>query len=352
MTEKLSAETIAAEKLLNSNLKLIGPLAVRRQIRKELPKMKNYQAEKHIRLMRFDFHPTVECGWAVSEVNSDVPGGFAESAIMPELAADLFEKGRYERKNLIEILTNEIAKKTKPGGRIMFVHCTSYSDDRQMMQSLGDRLQSMNFKIIYAAADHLVFKNNKAVSVLGGSTGEVDAVFRFTPVEWFVGIKPKKWQGYFNTETPSCNHPVAVLSQTKRFPLIWEELEKLGANFSAWRELMPETLTVRQAKNKEGFIYKPACGRVGESIAIKEACAEEEYKKILQDVKRHPKRYVAQKRFNSLPLKTDEGEIFHVCLGVYSVEGRAAGFYARTSKLPRIDSTALNTPVLIERRKK
>ena len=42
------------------------------------------------------------------------------------------------------------------------------------------------------------------------------------------------------------------------------------------------------------------------------------------------------------------GEEFHVCLGSYSVDGKHAGYYARISKTPRIDSNAADIPVLIE----
>lgn len=346
LTESLDKETIQAEEMLNSNLKLAKPLALPKQIKKELKKMKNYQADQHIRLMRYDFHPTVEGGWAISEVNSDVPGGFAEASLMPQAAADLFEGENFWYTDFGDNITKAIAKKTKSGGRIMLVHCTSYSDDRQVMQFLGDKLKGMGFHIIYAAADHLRFENKEAISVLDGNTGKVDAIFRFTPLEWLIGIKPKRWQGYFDTITSSCNHPVAIFAQTKRFPFVWDTLENLGIELPTWRKLLPETLEVREAK--EGYIYKPVYGRVGESISIKEACTEEEYERIRKDVKKHPKKYLAQKRFNSKPLVSDEGEHFHVCLGAYSVEGKAAGYYARISKTPRIDSHAADIPVLIE----
>ena len=350
LTEQLEKETVQAERILSGNLKLSKPLAIPWQTRKELPRMKNYQADKHVRLMRFDFHPAADGGWAVSEVNSDVPGGFAEASLMPQIAAELFKDKDYWHKNFGDILAVAISQKVKPSGCIMFVHCTSYSDDRQVMQFLGDRLEKMGFRIIYAAADHLQFENNKAISILGGNKCEVDAIFRFTPLEWLVGIKPKRWQGYFDTVTPSCNHPIAVFAQTKRFPLVWDTLEKLGVPLAAWRKLLPETLEVKDAKNKDGFIYKPACGRVGEGITIKEACQGDEYEKIMKDVKRNPKRYIAQKRFHSQPLLSDDGESFHVCIGSYSIEGKAAGYYARISKTPRIDSGAADIPVLIERK--
>jgi len=298
--------------------------------------------------MRFDFHPTVDGKWALSEVNSDVPGGFAEASKMPEIAAGLFPNENYTVKNFGDMLADAFENKVKPGGKIMFVHCTSYIDDRQVMQFLGDKLEGSGFKAIYAASDHLSFNDHKAISILDGNKGEVDAVFRFTPLEWLVTVKPKRWSGYFDTVTPSCNHPIAIFTQTKRFPFVWETLEKQGVDLSAWRELLPETLEVKKAESNDEYIFKPVYGRVGEKISIKEACGEDEYKKILKDVKKKPKKYIKQKKFISKPLTGENGESFHVCIGAYSVDGKAAGYYARISEKPRIDSGAADIPVLIE----
>ena len=250
LTEKLDKETRQAEEFLNNNLKLTKPLELPKKICKELKKMQNYQADKHIRLMRYDFHPTIEENWAVSEVNSDVPGGFAEASLMPQVATKLFKQEKYWYKNFGDILTNAIAKKVVHKGTIMLVHCTSYSDDRQVMQFLGDKLNNMGFKIIYAAADHLRFKNKEAISILDGNEGKIDCIFRYTPLEWLKDIKPKFWQGYFDTITPSCNHPISIFAQTKRFPLVWDLLEKHGLELSTWRELLPKTIEVKDAKKK------------------------------------------------------------------------------------------------------
>lgn len=347
LTEDIDKETIEAEEFINKNLKLAKKLALPKKITNELKKMKNYDPEKHIRLMRYDFHPTEDNNWAVSEVNSDVPGGFAEASLMPQAAINAINDN-YSYKNFGEILANAIAKKVTPGGRIMMVHCTCYSDDRQVMQYLGDKLKSMGFEIIYGAADHLKFENEIAYSVLDGNEGKIDGIVRFTPLEWLKDIKPKNWRGYFDTVTPSCNHPVAIFAQTKRFPLIWDILEKNGIKLSTWKELLPETVEVKDAKNKEGFIFKPACGRVGEKISIKEACKDNEYDEILKDVKKHPKEYLAQKKFISRPVIDENGNEFHVCLGSYTVDGKHGGYYARISNMPRIDSNAADIPVLIE----
>ncbi len=346
--EALSLETAAAEIVILANPKLAKPLALPWRIRKDARRMTNYNQDQHIRLMRFDFHPLVSGGWAISEVNSDVPGGFAESSIMPEIAASLFPEDKYTFHSFGRSLLEAVVSKVKSGATIMLVHCTSYSDDRQVMQFLGDQLESLGYHPVYGAADHVRFEGNQAYSLLDNNEGSIDAIIRFTPLEWLIEMKPKRWQGYFTTTTPCCNHPIAIYTQSKNFPLIFDALEAKGVSLSTWRTLLPKTTTLKKARHDSGYIYKPIWGRVGEGITIKEACQPEEYLKLMRDIKRHPRRYLAQKKFSSQPLMA-EGEAYHVCLGAYSINGKAAGYYARVSRTPRIDSSAADIPVLVER---
>ena len=348
LTEDIDKETRAAEEFLNDHLECAKPLNLSRKLNKEIESMKNYDHNRHVRLMRYDFHPVKGGGWAVSEVNSDVPGGFAEASLWPKVAMEVLGNANFWYDNFGDILVQAISEKVAPGGAIAMVHCTCYSDDRQVMQYLGDRLSQKGFNVIYAAADHIRFENNKAISILDGNEGPLDAIIRFNPLEWVKDIKPKHWSGYFNTETVSCNHPIAIFAQTKRFPIVWDVLEENGISMAAWRKLLPETIEVKNARGKDGYIYKPVYGRVGEKIAIKEACSEKEYKKILAEVRLFPKRYLAQKKFISAPLLGADGKEYHVCVGSYTVNGKHAGFYARVSEFPRIDSNAADIPVLIE----
>lgn len=348
LTESLDRETRAAEDFLNEHLELAKPLHLTKRLTKEVQMMKNYDAEKHVRLMRYDFHPTMDGKWAVSEVNSDVPGGFAEGSLMPQAAINVLPNMGYSYKNFGIVLVEALAKKIPAGGRIALVHCTCYSDDRQIMQFLGEQLEQRGFSVIYMAADHLQFEDTKAYSLLDGNEGLVDAIVRFTPLEWLTKMKTKHWQGYFDTTTTSCNHPVAIFAQSKRFPFVWNMLEENGIDMTTWRALLPDTIDVKDAKGKEGYIYKPVYGRVGENISIKESCSEDEYKMIMREVKLLPQTYIAQKRFISKPLEGVDGKEYHVCLGSYTVDGKHAGFYARISDTPRIDSNAADIPVLIE----
>ena len=211
LTEDLDRETREAEEFLNNNQNLTKPLILSKKVEEQIGRMKNYKPEEHIRLMRYDFHPTTEEKWKVSEVNSDVPGGFAEASLMPRAAMQLLKEGNYWYRDFGECMCDAVSQKVQSKGRIMLVHCTCYSDDRQVMQFLGDRLKYKGFSVIYGAADHINFKDNKAYSILDGNEGELNAIFRFTPIEWLVDIKPQRWQGYFDTTTVSCNHPVAVI---------------------------------------------------------------------------------------------------------------------------------------------
>ena len=349
LTESLDKETRLAEEFLNQNIKITKKLALPKKILEQIPNMQNYDKNRNIRLMRYDFHPNTDGNWVVTEVNSDCPGGFAEASLLPDLVRKTIDISGLEYNSFGEQMVEAINNKLNKKGTIMMVHCTCFSDDRQVMQYLGDILKKEGYNIIYGAADHIRFKDNKAYCILDNNQECIDLIFRFTPLEWLIQMKPRRWDGYFNTKAISCNHPISIYAQSKKFPFVWEDLEKAGISMKTWKQLLPETVSVKDLGNKKGFIYKPVYGRVGESISIKEACKDDEYEKILQDVKKHPKQYLAQKRFQSKPLKSEDGKEYHICLGSYTIEGKHAGYYARMSENPRIDSYAADLPVLIEK---
>lgn len=349
LTESLDKETRLAEEYLNKHSKIAKKLALPKRILEKIPNMKNYDKTQNIRLMRYDFHKDIENKWVVSEVNSDVPGGFAESSVLPDLARKTINMPELVYNSFGDNMLNAINNLLNRKGTIMMVHCTCFSDDRQVMQYMGDLLQKEGYDVIYGAADHVNFKEKKAYCIIDNNQKYIDLIFRFTPLEWLIQMKPRRWDGYFDTITKSCNHPISIYVQSKRFPFVWDELENAGINMKTWKSLLPETFEVKEVKPQDEYIYKPVYGRVGERISIKEACKGDEYLRILADVKKHPKHYLMQKKFKSQPIKCDDRLEYHICLGSYTVEGKHAGYYARMSPYPRIDSYAADIPVLIEK---
>ena len=119
--------------------------------------------------MRYDFHPDINHNWVVTEVNRDVPGGFAESSLLPDLARKTINMTELEYISFGDKMIEAINNKLNKTGTIMMVHCTCFSDDRQVMQYMGDRLKKEGYKIIYGAADHIDFKGKEIKSPSGNT---------------------------------------------------------------------------------------------------------------------------------------------------------------------------------------
>lgn len=346
MAEQLAVETTGMETELLEHLDYAKELGLPRSMCRGMKKATNYQKEEHVRLMRFDFHPTVD-GWQISEVNSDVPGGFAESSILPAIASRFFPD-TVPSENFSTHLFQGFEQRISPGGTIGFVHATSYADDRQVMQFMGDYFESKGYKSLYLAPDHVIFSNNQAYSMLDNQQELLSGIIRFFPLEWMPRLPfSADWQGYYSTVTPSCNHPVAMLTQPKSLPLIWD---KLTTDTSLWRKLLPETKKVYPLNYEESdYIYKPVFGRVGGDITIREATSEQEFKRISKEARKRKKEWIVQKRFNSQPIQTDDGKEFHLCIGVFVVDGVFSGLYGRISPYARIDEKAKDIPIIIKR---
>jgi len=98
-------------------------------------------------------------------------------------------------------------------------------------------------------------------------------------------------------------------------------------------------------------VLKPAFGRVGENVAIRGLTALLEHQEILRSVRRDELRWVAQERFEVVPIPTEEGNMFP-CIGVYTVNGKMAGLYGRAARKALIDQNAQDIAVLIRRETK
>ena len=92
LTEQLEQETEEVELFLKTHLRFAKQLQIPKALWKELKRMRNYNPQNHIRLTRYDFHQTIDNKWVISEINSDVPGGFAESSLLPKLAIQYLKK--------------------------------------------------------------------------------------------------------------------------------------------------------------------------------------------------------------------------------------------------------------------
>ena len=234
------------------------------------------------RIIRFDFHFTDE-GWRISEANCDVPGGLNEASGFPPLLAPHYPwaapvgdpAGDY---------AEALAARAGTGGTVALAHATAFSDDQQMMTFVARRLEAKGLNAHLASPSHLRWRGDRAWLDAAWWQGPVDLVVRFFPAEWLNGLpRASDWPRFFaGAGTPLSNPATAIVAQSKRFPLVWDSLE---TPVPTWRALLPETRDLRDTpwRTSDEWIVKPALGRVGEGIGMRELIDAKEMRSITRD---------------------------------------------------------------------
>jgi glutathionylspermidine synthase len=345
LAERLAAETLAAETAILQQRIRLRELALSWSLRRRFadPALVDGPA-RHLRLIRFDFHFTTE-GWRISEANSDVPGGFNEASGFTRMIGEQYRGVSLAGDPTAE-LARAIRQRVDPGGIVALVHATSFTDDRQVMVYLKRHLEALDLKPVLIAPDHLQWDRGRAFLVMNQEP--VQFIFRFFPAEWLPAL-PRRcawWHLLGSSQTPLCNTGTALLSQSKRFPLVWD---KLDVALPAWRELLPPTFDPRtNSKHLNGNqrVLKPAFGRVGDSISIPGVIPENDARTIEKFAHHHPRFWVAQQRFEAVPMQTAQGN-YYPCIRVYTLDGRVIGAYGRIALRPLIDHHAQDSAVLI-----
>jgi hypothetical protein len=345
LAEALAGETLAAEAELVERPELhrrLGlPIGLRRALRSA---SRSGALSEAARIMRFDFHFTTD-GWRISEVNSDVPGGLNEASGFPHLMAEHYPWAASVG-DPVAAYVNTLARLAGTQGTVAFIHATAYSDDLQMMSFVARRLTVRGPSVQLASPAHLRWQAGKARLESAWWRGPLDLVVRFFPAEWLNGLpRATEWTHLFaGSRTPLSNPATAILTQTKRFPLIWDDL---ATPIATWRALLPETRDPRQAPwfDSDDWVIKPALGRVGEGIGLREIVDSKEMRRIARSARWWPASWVAQRRFQVIPMTVGATRVFP-CLGVYTLDGRVIGAYGRIAPVPLIDSRAADAAVL------
>ena len=348
LAEKLALEAVAAEMAILQKPRLLRELGLSWALRRRLsaPEVASGQS-RHMRLIRFDFHFTIE-GWRISEANSDVPGGFNEASGFTKLMAQHYGQAAASG-DPTEKMAAAIGKAAGKPCTVALVHATAFADDRQVMVFLARRLEEAGHRPILVAPDHLRWENGRAFLATDWAQGPVDFIFRFFPTEWLNAL-PRQcgWSHLLgSSETMLCNPASAIISQSKRFPLVWDELP---IRLPTWEAMLPKTFDVRDVADSglttESLVFKPVFGRVGDMIKMHGLTAEKELRKINRSIRWHPRMWIAQERFEAVPLLTPSGNVFP-CVGIYTLDGNVIGAYGRIARRPLIDHLAQDAAVLI-----
>ena len=241
--EQLTAETCAAELEILHKPHLLAELGLPHSIRNIL-RQSAPLTPAAARVMRFDFHYTTQ-GWRISEVNSDVPGGFAEASDFccywlhislghnrPAGPATHFGPVRSAR--------------AASGSTVALLATPGYMEDQQIAFGLSDaptRCARVHRSVAWQVPAQLhVEKRNRPPHHGPAQRQELAAVVRFYQGEWLARLPQQLgWSHFFREgRTPITNPGHALISESKRFPLLWDRLQTA---LPMWRTLLPEFAT-------------------------------------------------------------------------------------------------------------
>jgi hypothetical protein len=220
-----------------------------------------------------------------------------------------------------------------------------FMEDQQVVAFLARLLQGLGCETVLARAEDVVWTDGAAGVGRGGRRVEAGALVRFLQAEWLLPWpRPTGWRWYFQpTRTPVLNPGTALLTESKRLPLVWPQLR---ASMSTWRALQPESRAPSDAPlGDDEWLLKGAFSNNGDAVVGPWQGAG--WHAAMRDARRHPARWVAQRRFEALAIETPLGPRFP-CLGVYVLGEEPIGIYGRISVGPTVDHGAADIAVLIK----
>ncbi|HLX70277.1 MAG TPA: glutathionylspermidine synthase family protein [Verrucomicrobiae bacterium] len=341
--EQLASEANLAEEEISRRPELLTelglPSALRRVLAGEGPVT---PSAGHV--VRFDFHFTTD-GWKISEANSDVPGGFAEGSYFTALMAEQFPQFR-SVPNPGEIWSEALAA-AAGSGVIALLSAPGYMEDHQVISFLAARLREKGCNAHLAKPEQISWRDGLAHLETAWYRGPVAVIVKFYQAEWLSRLPETcGWKYFFRGgKTRVANPASAIISESKRFPLVWD---RLTVGLPTWRALLPETRDPREVpwQRDDGWLVKTAFCNTGDTVSVRSAMKPRDWWWTRLSVQLNPRQWVAQRRFESVPVQTPDGPR-HVCVGIYTVNGRAAGAYTRLSTTPIIDYAAVDAALLL-----
>lgn len=339
LAEQLTAELLALEAELQDRPDLWPCLGLPRWLRAVMQGPEPWSPSA-ARVMRYDFHPTPD-GWKISEVNSDVPGGFNEASAFTQLMAAGYP-GSTTAGDPLAALGTALAESAGRTDPVVLLSAPGYPEDYQVTAGLAEALRLQGVSTLLAQPTQVSWRDGVAM------VGNIRAgcLYRFYQGEWLNRVSAENRRPFFRGGcTPVCNPGSALLSESKRLPLLWSEL---SASTSTWRQLLPETTAPFPpgARSAEEWLLKPAFCNTGEAV-FGAGLASRGHRRLAQlHALIQPRRWIAQRRFQILPLSTPAGLVYP-CIGVYTINGSACGLYGRFSPQPVIDYAASDIALLL-----
>lgn len=343
--EQMAMEIAGFEHYLLGHDELLSMLGMPRPLARIFRRVHDRNASDAVRTLRFDFHPTPE-GWKVSEVNSDVPGGFTESSHFTEMVAKYYP-GLQPTGNPLRAWSQAI-RSSIAGRNIGILYAAGYMEDQQLVSLLGATLERQGCRAHFMQNPaEIQWFDEQAYLERAQVTVRLDAIVRFYQGEWLATMSTKTgWPCLFAPSRTMVTNPgYSLLAESKRFPLVWPHFPE---RVSKLKEMFPECRDPREViESEDEWVFKAAYSNTGEAVIMPSLLPKAECERFRTMIRRHANSWVAQRRFVTTAIHVDAGE-FTPCIGVFTINGKAEGAYARLSRYSLIDYRASEAAVLIE----
>jgi glutathionylspermidine synthase len=349
MAEDLAAELMAAEQEIVMRPELYCMLGLSPNLYPILSEAsRNSAAAPVARVLRFDFHYTPE-GWRISEVNSDVPGGYTEASRFTQLVSRFTPQAR-PCGDPARIWTDAIIKHVGKQGRVALLSAPGFMEDQQVTAFLAAELQARGAEtFLIHGPSQFHWQDGQAHAAHRSGFIPLNAIVRFYQGEWLLKLPSASgWKQLFASgKTLVTNPGYSLLTESKRFPIIWEYLE---TEMTCWRSLLPESCSPQdkqwQSINEKSWVLKEAFSNTGNSVHMREALSSQAWETLKRVALKHPERWVVQRKFDVSPVSSEHGWVYP-CIGVFTINGEAAGAYTRVGLRPVIDYKAMDAALLI-----
>jgi glutathionylspermidine synthase len=349
MAEALAGELMAAEHEIANRPELYSLLGLPPALHRSLREASDNSAPVlTVRTLRFDFHYTTQ-GWRISEVNSDVPGGYCEASRFTQFVSRFTPHSR-PAGDPAKDWTDAMIRLVGSDGRVALLSAPGFLEDQQVTAFLAGELQARGLQTFFLHEPSQIYwiSGRAHVSNKREST-PVDAIVRFYQGEWLWKLPDaSNWKRLLAfTDTPVTNPGIALLTESKRFPLIWDRIQN---KMVQWRSLLPESCDPRdgrwQCNNDGSWVLKEVFCNTGDSVHMRETADPRSWAALKRAALKHPDRWVVQRKFETCPVPSSSGSVYP-CIGVYTINGQVAGAYTRASLQPVIDYNAMDVALLV-----
>lgn len=303
------------------------------------------ESEHEPAFSRADFFLTPDGRWVLSEFNEDVPGGFNEAVGINEILGDS-ELGGCGAGDLRAALGRAFGQCHGVG----LIYATAFSEDLQHCAVLEKWLRESGYETVRASPEHLRYRRSGVR--LAGSP--VEGIFRFYPGEWMGLLSNTKDWIKALPALRMMNPPARLLSQSKKSFGVWQSSRVLDSvDRTLADRYCPRTApfdpaqTEHYRQKREDLVLKRAFGRMGDAVEVGALNSPADWEAAIKFASSRPREFAVQERFLVQPMAF-AGGLLYPTIGVYTVNGRFAGYYSRVAPQPFITHEAFYVATVLE----